>query len=110
MSDEDKTFEERLAEWFRKNARRPIGHTDGALPLAARRRLGGQNARVLDRLRRGPATNVELERVSGSRRINSRIADVRRWLKANEGADVVTTTVNVASGVYQYEIRKAESA
>jgi hypothetical protein len=38
-----------------------------------------QNGRILARLREGPATNIELEQCSGSKRVNSRIADVRRF-------------------------------
>lgn len=80
--------------------------TDAGLTDEARPRLGGQNALVLQRLRQGPATNIELEQASGSKRINSRVADVRRWLKKWEGATVESTAVDVARGVYRYEIRR----
>ena len=78
--------------------------TDPQLPAEARPRLGGQNGLVLARLRRGPATNIELEQYSGSHRINSRVADVRRWLRKYEGMTVVATAVDVSKGVYRYEI------
>ena len=42
-------------------------------------RLTGQNAVILARLERGPATNDELSRIS--RKYTSRISDVRAWLQ-----------------------------
>lgn len=77
--------------------------TDGALPGAAKTRLGGQNLLVLQRLEKGPATNAELERTSRSRRINSRIADVRKWLK-QRGKTIRSSVVDTSAGIYQYEI------
>lgn len=81
-----------------------IGHTDPRLPEQARARLGGQNQAVLARLRQGPALNTELEQASGSHRINSRVADVRRWLRANEGCTVLVAAVDTKAGVYRDEI------
>ena len=82
----------------------PIGHTDPDLPAAARPRLGGQNGAILARLRSGPATNVELEHCSGSRRVNSRVADVRRWLERCEGVTVTCEALDTAAGLYRYAI------
>ena len=78
--------------------------TDPDLPEASRPRLGGQNGRILARLRQGPASNVELEKVSGSRRVNSRIADVRRWLREHENRTIESQGVDVARGLYRYWI------
>lgn len=72
-------------------------------PAEEQKRLGGQNGLILSRLEKGAATNVELEEVSGSRRINSRVADIRRWLKAN-GRTIKSECVDAKSGVYRYEI------
>ena len=79
-------------------------HTDPEVPDEARPRLGGQNGKVLDRLRQGPATNLELEAVSGSRRINSRVADCRRYLRETEGKTITSTALDTRTGVYWYEI------
>lgn len=49
------------------------------------RRLTGQNARILARLERGPATRRELADIACN--VTARISDVRRALKA-EGRDV----------------------
>lgn len=81
-----------------------IGHTDPRLPEVARKRLGGQNGRVLARLRQGPATNLELETASGSHRINSRVADVRRYLRAEFGQTVLSCAIDTAAGLYRYQI------
>lgn len=86
-----------------------LDFTDRTLPPAAIPRLGGQNGCVLARLRQGPATNVELEHASGSRRINSRVADVRRHLRKTEGATVKATAIDTAAGLYRYEIANAEA-
>ena len=67
-------------------------------------RLGGQNARVLARLRAGRATNVELSEASGAKAINSRISDVRQWLRKNENKNITKECVNARSGIYVYEI------
>ena len=78
--------------------------TDPELPKAAKPRLGGQNLLVLQRLLEGPATNIELELASGSRRINSRVADVRRYLQNHDGKTVTSEAINTARGVYKYAI------
>lgn len=80
--------------------------TDTALPEDAKPRLGGQNLLILERLRVGPATNVELEECSGSRRVNSRIADVRRYLRNHHGQTIVCRAIDTAAGLHQYEIGK----
>lgn len=81
-----------------------LDFTDPNLPAAAAPRLGGQNGKILARLREGPATNIELEEYSGSRRINSRVADVRRWLQQNENRTVESEAVDTARGIYRYWI------
>jgi hypothetical protein len=65
-----------------------------------------QNGRILARLREGPATNIELEQCSGSKRVNSRIADVRRYLRANESATVIATALDTSAGIYSYQIKR----
>lgn len=84
---------------------REIGHTDPELPEEAKPRLGGQNGTILARLRNGPATNLELEEISGSRRINSRIADVRRYLRRHEQQTIECEAIDTSAGIYRYEIR-----
>ena len=83
-----------------------IVHTDPNVPAEAEPRLGGQNGRVLERLRVGTATNIQLEAASGSRRINSRVADVRRWLQKWHGETIESEAVDVKTGVYRYTIVK----
>ena len=78
--------------------------TDPNLDDEAKGRLGGQNALVLARLRRGPATNIELEKLSGSRRINSRVADVRRHLRMSENSTIVCRAIDVSRGLFAYRI------
>jgi len=51
-----------------------------------RPRLTGQNARILARLREGPATNVELAEIS--LKYTSRVSDVRAYLRPR-GEDIV---------------------
>jgi len=80
-----------------------IGHTDPRLPEAARARLEGQNKRALEMLRRGPCLNTELE-AAGVKRVNSRIADVRAFLRRSENKTVMCEPVVTAAGVYRYEI------
>lgn len=80
-------------------------HTDPHLPDEAKSRLGGQNAAILERLRQGSAINMELEECSNSKRVNSRIADVRRWLRQHENRTIATTAIDTARGIYRYEIQ-----
>ena len=82
-----------------------IGHTDTRLPSAAKPRLGGQNGKILARLRRGSATNDQLEECSGSKRINSRVADCRKFLQEHEGNTITSKAVDTARGIYEYEIK-----
>ena len=44
-------------------------------------RLSGQNKIVFERLKRGPATNIELHQRAGGLAIHSRISDVRQELQ-----------------------------
>lgn len=75
--------------------------TDPQLPTVAKPRLGGQNEKVLARLRKGEATNTELDQLCG--RVNSRIADVRRYLEA-EGKTIRSRAVDIKRGIFVYEI------
>ena len=81
-----------------------IGHTDPLVPREAVPRLGGQNGLVLEALMRGSATNIELEEFSGSRRINSRVADCRKWLKIHQHQTIVAHAEDTAAGIYRYQI------
>lgn len=67
-------------------------------------RLAGQNRRILDRLRQGPATNVELAEIS--LKYTSRISDVRSWLESNTGETI--TCQRGKSGVNIYGIERKE--
>lgn len=80
-----------------------------AAPVDEQKRLGGQNGLILVRLEKGPATNVELEDISGSRRINSRIADLQKWLKSG-GRTITTECVDSKSGLYRYTIAETVDA
>jgi len=79
-------------------------HTDPNIPEAAKPRLGGQNGLILDALREGPALNIHLEIISGSRRINSRIADCRRFLQQYDDSTIVAEAVDTVHGIYRYKI------
>ena len=75
---------------------------DPAVPTDERRALSGQNAAVLERLRRGPATTQQIaEAIPGSLAPHSRIADVRTWLEA-QGETI--RRVRLAPRVYEYRI------
>lgn len=54
-------------------------HSEPVTPIAAppedRQRLGGQNAAILERLRKGPASNAELAALS--LKYTARISDLR---------------------------------
>lgn len=80
--------------------------TDHRLPADAKPRLGGQNATVLARLRDGAATNIELQQL-GAGRVNSRIADLRKYLKS-EGLTIESKAVDTAKGIYEYQIVRRE--
>lgn len=64
-------------------------------------RLTGQNAAILARLERGPATNDELSRIS--RKYTSRISDVRAWL-LRHGKTI--TCEHGTGGLNTYRIEK----
>lgn len=55
---------------------RKLSPTDPHVAAADAPRLSGQNAAILERLRRGPATNDELIRIS--RKYTSRTSDLRK--------------------------------
>lgn len=83
-----------------------IPHTDPSVLVAALRRLGGQNRAVYERLLQGPATNVELERLAG--RVNSRVADVRRYVQERYGWRLECHVVEADIGIYRYEIDRTQ--
>lgn len=60
-------------------------------------RLGGQNADVLARLRRGPVTNIELVH-AGILRAAARVWDLKR-----AGYDIVSR--RLAGGQWEYRLR-----
>lgn len=62
-----------------------------------RKRLSGQNAAVLARLRQGPATNAELAGIS--LKYTSRISDLR-------DAGFVIRSVRVGGGTWRYSIQE----
>jgi len=63
----------------------------------ARKRLTGQNLRILQRLRQGPADNVELSRIA--LKYTSRISDLRA-----AGHDIRVIQKNSANGVNVYKL------
>lgn len=60
-------------------------------------RLGGQNARILERLRKGPATNAELAAIS--LKYTARISDLR-----HAGYDVRVIHHDRTTGVAVYQL------
>jgi hypothetical protein len=72
----------------------PIGHTARLAPAPDRQRLRGQNAAILDRLRRGPATNAELASIS--LKYTSRLSDLR-----SAGFDVRSERVDGGTWIYR---------
>jgi len=79
-------------------------------------RLSGQNFIVFERLKRGPATNIELHRLAGGLAIHSRISDVRQELqkygwdikkvKKYEGGINEYTIINPKGEIYGKENKK----
>lgn len=64
-------------------------------------RLAGQNQAILERLRRGPATNKELAAIS--LKYTSRISEVRAWLELR-GETI--TCERLSGGVSEYSVTK----
>jgi len=78
--------------------------TDPNLSAAELPRLGGQNAKIMERLEQGPATNIELAECSGSTRVNSRVADVRRYLRTTRQQTINCVAVDTSAGIHRYQI------
>ena len=75
---------------------------DQRVSVADRPRLAGHNLRVLDRLKEGPATNVELAALLGPASAwRTRVSDVRLWLERHEGLTVKAERC-VSDGLYLY--------
>ena len=77
---------------------------DQRVSVADRPRLRGHNARVLDRLREGPATNAQLAALLGPASAwRTRVSDVRLWLERHEGLTVRAERC-VSDGLYLYRL------
>jgi len=71
--------------------------------VADRERLVSHNLRILDRLRCGPATNVELAELLGPAAAwRTRVSDCRLWLEAHEGLTV--RAEQVKGGLWNYRL------
>ena len=81
------------------DAPRAIPPRDTHVEREERPRLTGQNAAILERLQRGPATNRELAAIS--LKYTSRISDVRA-----AGYDVVVVDRDRATGNTMYELKE----
>jgi hypothetical protein len=68
-------------------------------PPEARHRLAGARLRVLDRLKLGPATTLELIEVGGTR-APARVHELRSL-----GFDVECETINGERGAYRYALK-----
>jgi len=72
--------------------------------VADRERLTSHNLRILDRLRCGPATNVELAELLGPAAAwRTRVSDCRLWLEAHEGLTVKAERC-VSDGLWLYSL------
>lgn len=79
------------------DAPRRLTPRDTHLVPEERPRLSGQNQAILERLRRGPATNDELARIA--RKYTSRISDLRA-----HGYDVRMVEHDHATGITRYQL------
>lgn len=84
------------------DAPRNIVPRDTHVEKEERPRLTGQNQAILERLRRGPATNFELAEIS--LKYTSRISDVRA-----AGYTVVVVDRDRATGRTMYELMQKET-
>ena len=81
-----------------KEVRGPYGlEFNPTAPEAAKPRLGRQQRAILERLRRGPATNTELSQIA--QRFSARIGELR-----DAGYDIRRTHDDHERGVYVYEL------
>jgi hypothetical protein len=82
---------------FADGHRLPIEPRDPSVEPVARPRLGRQSLAVLERLREGPATNVELASIS--HRFGGRLYDLRR------AGCVIATQQDHPSGIAIYTLK-----
>ena len=76
---------------------------DQRVSVADQPRLRGHNARVLDRLREGPATNAQLAALLGPASAwRTRVSDVRLWVEKHEGWTVLASQVE--GGLWRYSL------
>jgi hypothetical protein len=68
-------------------------------PAEARHRLAGARLRVLDRLREGPATTLELIEVGGTR-APARVHELRSL-----GCNIECETISGERGAYRYTLK-----
>lgn len=80
----------------------PIVVVDPNVEAEAKPRLTRQAWAVLQRLQQGPATNVEL--IAIAQRFGARIHDLRK-----AGYEIERTSVDVAAGVYGYELKDSNA-
>lgn len=78
---------------------RKIAPRDTHVVKEERPRLTGQNAAILERLKRGPATNRELAAIA--LKYTSRLSDLRA-----AGYDVVVVDRDRVTGMTMYELRR----
>lgn len=76
---------------------RPVVPASPTLPPSTRRRLSRQNAAILARLERGPATNDELSRIA--RKYTGRLSELRK-----AGYNVRPVEQNHATGLVVYRL------
>ena len=80
---------------------KPTPAIEPNIEVAHRSRLSGQNKQVIERLKRGPATNRELNEIVF--RYSARIFELR-----GHGYDITTTQVK--AGLWRYELIVADEA
>ena len=81
-----------------------VGLVNSSVPTEDELRLSTQCVAMYRRLLRGPATNVELQKLTGSMNPTARRTDIRNELREH-GWDLVKTR-NLGGGVNEYEIQK----
>jgi len=79
----------------------PLFDVSGAAE-SDRPRLSRQATIMLERLKKGPATNYELANLSRALNPSARISDVRKYLRSN-GKDLKAAPIS--DGVWKYEIK-----
>ena len=85
---------------------------DQRVCAADRAKLTGDNARILERLRRGPATGAQLaawlcdEAGANASAWRTRVSDVRLWLQRHTGETVATRRLRPRVYLYQIEANR----